>query len=228
MLSMLNPNDNLIAATLSASALWVALLAPFLSACDTQPPAQIDEGVVRADPPPEARPTGETKLRTVYVPAYSHLPPRTKSGDKKFLSVLLSVRNVDSEAAITLTHVDYFDTSGERVRRYLSTSRVLQPLETAEFSVADQDLAGGSGANFLVYWEGPADAHALLTEAVMHGASGSGYFSFASRGVELDRRPQQDLFDAGRERPKTPQGDDEPVADDAGAGEGALYESDSN
>lgn len=151
-----------------------------------QPVPTIDE------PPAEGAPTGGARPRTVYVPAYSHLPARDDR--KHLLSILLSVRNVDSSARITLTHVDYFDTSGHRVRRYLSAPRTLRPLETAEFTVDTLDDAGGSGANFLIYWSGPSDAHPLLTEAIMWAQVGGGYISFTSRGVELDRRPDPAQF----------------------------------
>lgn len=139
--------------------------------------------------PDETRPVepparGENEARTVYVPAYSHL----QSGERRtLLAITLSIRNVDPAASITLTHVDYYDTSGHRVRSYLDAPRVLEPLETAEFFVETLDESGGSGANFLVYWEGPSDAHPLLTETVMFGHTGGGFLSFTSRGVELDR-----------------------------------------
>lgn len=45
------------------------------------------------------------------------------------------MRNIDPAAVVTLTHVDYFDTSGHRVRRYLDQPRTLRPLETAEYWV---------------------------------------------------------------------------------------------
>lgn len=147
------------------------------------------------EPPPEPAATGETRQRTVYVPAYSHLPRGAELNRQSLMAILLSVRNVDPTATITLTHVDYFDTSGHRVRRYLSAPRPLRPLETADFSVATQDDAGGSGANFLVYWEGPSDAHPLLAEAVMWARLGAGHLAFTSRGVELQRRPSSKLFD---------------------------------
>ncbi|MFT5460760.1 MAG: hypothetical protein ACI9K2_007280, partial [Myxococcota bacterium] len=70
----------------------------------------------------------------------------------------------------------------------------LRPLQTAEFIVENQDVVGGSGANFLVYWDGPSDAHPLLTESVQWGHLGAGYISFTSRGVELDRRPDPAAF----------------------------------
>jgi len=175
-------------------------LVVLLAACGTAeaPPTEAvtppDELIEAPEPPTEASPAGANRLRTVYVPAYSHLPRR---GDERrsLLSIMLSVRNVDSRATVRLTHVDYFDTSGHRVRRYLLEPRDLRPLETVEFSVPTTDEAGGSGANFLVYWEGPSDAHPLLTEAVMAGHVGSGPVAFTSRGVELDRRPDPSAFD---------------------------------
>lgn len=157
------------------------------------------------EPPPEAPATGASRLRTVYVPAYSHLPKR--GTQRTLLSILLSVRNVDSSAVVTLTHVDYYDTSGHRVRRYLRKPRRLRPLETAEFSVDVLDEAGGSGANFLVYWEGPAGAHPLLTEAVMVGHLGAGYVGFTSRGVELDRRPDLSRVEAEPDPGSQPRSD---------------------
>jgi len=139
------------------------------------------------EPPPDDPPRGQNRARTVYVPAYSQLV--IDRGRQTRFAVTLSVRNVDPTATITLTHVDYYDTYGHRVRRYLREPRPLRPLETAEYAVETLDDAGGSGANFLVYWEGPSDAHPLLTETVMIGHIGSGYASFTSRGVELERPP---------------------------------------
>lgn len=146
------------------------------------------------EPDVEGPAVGSTRLRTVYVPAYSHVRTGPSSRQRALLSILLSVRNIDTSATVTLTHVDYFDTSGHRVRRYLEAPKALRPLETVEFVVESQDDVGGSGANFLVYWEGPADAHPLLTESVMIGKRGAGFVGFTSRGIELDRRPDAPEF----------------------------------
>lgn len=149
---------------------------------EPEPEAAEEEGY---EPPTEDAPQGPSARRTVYVPAYSHLD--REGGDTILFAITLSVRNVDPSATVELTHVEYFDTSGHRVRRYLREPRALAPLETAEFTVDTFDEAGGSGANFLVYWQGPSDAHPLLTETVMIGHVGTGYVAFTSRGVELDR-----------------------------------------
>jgi len=186
-----------------------------LSACENHPahtPSPTDPATANipaSNPPTESHPTGDVRPRTVYIPAYSNVLRGPEMAARSLLSILLSVRNVDSAATITLTHVDYFDTSGHRVRRYLNAPRRLRPLETAEFTVPTSDRAGGSGANFLVYWEGPSDAHSLLTETVMLGNVGGGYVAFTSRGVELDRRPDKvdfapDLAPMDRPQDETP------------------------
>lgn len=163
-------------------------LAVLLLACGEAPTRTPPEPVEEPDeyaPPAVEEPQGPNTRRTVYVPAYSHLD--REGGNEILFAITLSVRNIDPSATIELTHVEYHDTIGRRVRRYLSEPRRLAPLETAEFTVDTFDEAGGSGANFLVYWQGPSDAHSLLTEAVMIGHVGSGYVAFSSRGVELDR-----------------------------------------
>ena len=193
--------------------LWLILtVALVLPACQEGCVEKAEEPDSQPDPPAEGPATGGPRLRTIYVPAYSHLPRGKQNEQRSLLSVLLSVRNVDATSVITLTHVDYFDTSGRRVRRYLAKPRKLRPLETAEFSVDTFDESGGSGANFLINWEGPSDAHPLLTETVMLGHMGIGFVAFTSRGIELERRPDPSTFvrrdygataaDAGKQPPQ--------------------------
>ena len=166
---------------------WLLLVVLFNAGCGQEAPAPTPQpSATGAEPPAQQPARGETRERTVYVPAYSHLGA-TKT--RALFAITLSVRNIDPTSTITLSHVDYFDTFGHRVRRYLDKPRKLRPLETEEFFVAMADDAGGSGANFLVYWEGPSDAHPLLTEAIMGGFKGAGYTSFTSRGIELAARP---------------------------------------
>jgi len=54
---------------------------------------------------------------------------------------------------------------------------------TVEYIVAQTDVSGGSGANFLVRWTSEAPASPLLVEAVMIGTSAQQGISFTSRGV---------------------------------------------
>ncbi|MEW6658470.1 MAG: DUF3124 domain-containing protein [Thermodesulfobacteriota bacterium] len=62
---------------------------------------------------------------------------------------------------------------------------VLKPLASTRFIVAQSDLRGGSGASFLVQWQGEAKVNPPLPEGVMIGTAGQQGISFTSRGVEI-------------------------------------------
>src|SRR5512137_765169 len=58
-----------------------------------------------------------SKGQTVYVPAYSNV----FSGPKALpfnLATILSIRNTDPVAAITVTATDYYDSNGKLLRNY--------------------------------------------------------------------------------------------------------------
>ena len=127
--------------------------------------------------------------RAVYVPVYSHI--YYDGGRPYLLETTLSIRNVDPNAPIYVSKVDYYDTDGS-----LSTSKVdrlieLRPLQTIEFLIERHDVSGGSGANFIVQWHA-ADkrAHAPLIEAVMVGRSGTNAIAFVRKGEPL---PEHEL-----------------------------------
>lgn len=134
---------------------------------------------------PLATPGSAMSDRLVYVPAYSHI---FAGGNRRImLSITLSVRNVDPSASLRLKHVDYYDTPGHLVRRYLTSPVEIGPLSTLEYAVELFDDAGGSGANFLIGWEAKDGTQPLLAEAVMLGQTSSGSLAFVSRGVAVDK-----------------------------------------
>jgi hypothetical protein len=96
----------------------------------------------------------ETHAGTIYVPAYSRI--RSADTRETRLGVTLSVHNVDPNNSVTLRFVDYFDTGGRRVRRYLERPRPLRPHETTDFFVEVMDETGGVGANFVIGWTAPS------------------------------------------------------------------------
>jgi len=70
---------------------------------------------------------GLSEGQTLYVPAYSHI----YSGNRErpfLLTVTLSVRNIDPKHPITITVVDYYETQGKRLKRFLDTEKALKPL----------------------------------------------------------------------------------------------------
>jgi hypothetical protein len=123
--------------------------------------------------------------QTIYVPCYSHIyhGPKSRPLD---LTVILSVRNTDMHLPLTLTLVDYYDTSGTLVRHKLDKPMLITPLMTVEFMVHQRDTTGGSGANFIVTWSAEEPVNTPIVEAVMISTESSLGVSFRSSGKVLD------------------------------------------
>lgn len=125
-----------------------------------------------------------SKGQTVYVPAYSHI----YSGNREspfLLTVTLSIRNIDLNHQITITAVDFYETQGKFLKKYLDKPVRLGPLESTRYIVPQKDKTGGSGANFLVEWKSEKAANPPIIEAVMIGTQFQQGISFTSRGQAI-------------------------------------------
>jgi hypothetical protein len=93
-----------------------------------------------------------TKGQTVYVPAYSHI----YVGSKKrpfVLAITLSIRNIDLNADITISEVNYYDFKGKLIQSFVEGAPSGNPQDSVRFVIAEDDEGGGSGANFIVKWK---------------------------------------------------------------------------
>ena len=120
----------------------------------------------------------------VYVPVYSHI--YAKGGKPFLLEATLSVRNSDPKEEITIASVRYYDTNGNLIKDYLEKPVLLKPLATAEFLVAQKEIEGGSGANFMVKWVSETKVNQPVIEAVMIGIEGQTSISFVRTGVAIE------------------------------------------
>ena len=124
------------------------------------------------------------KGQKLYIPAYSHI----YSGDREkpfLLTVTLSIRNIDPKNNIRITLVDYYETQGKLVKKYLEKHVTLKPLESIRYVVPERDKTGGSGANFIVEWESDNYVNPPITESIMIGTQTQQGISFTSRGQEI-------------------------------------------
>jgi len=167
-----------------------------------RPPADGDDAA-ETEPEPDGVATG----RSIYVPVYSHV--YDSAGRPIRLSALISIRNVQPDASVRIVRADYYDTSGTKVRGFLTRPRTLRPLETIEVLVKASDTEGGSGANVLVDWDGPEGTRAPLVDVVMQGSTGSPGISFVRTGLALDEDPNPN---AGSSPPSPDVGAREPPA----------------
>lgn len=108
--------------------------------------------------------------QTLYLPVYSHLyhGDLDKTGKPGYtsVSVHVSIRNTDPKTPIKVLSARYFDTQGKPVREFVTAAQTLPPLGTLELFVPRADMAGGSGANFLIAWSAEAPANPPLVEAL--------------------------------------------------------------
>lgn len=135
---------------------------------------------------PRSLPADETTIalsdgQTVYIPAYSHI----YSGDRNkpfLLTVTLSLRNIDPKYTITITKVDYYETHGKLLKKFLDTPFALSPLESVRYIIPEKDKTGGSGANFIVEWQSDKPVNPPIVESIMIGTQSQQGISFTSRG----------------------------------------------
>ena len=122
--------------------------------------------------------------QTIYVPAYSHIYIGNR-GTPYFLTVTLSIRNIDPKKSIRISEVSYYETQGKFLKNFISEPVVLSPLGSTRYIINANDKVGGSGANFIVKWSSKDATNPPIIEAVMIGTQSQQGISFTSRGVPI-------------------------------------------
>ena len=140
--------------------------------------------------PAAAEVLGRWLGQTVYVPVYSHIFADDRYRDRPFLlTATLSVRNTDPERPFTLQRVDYYDSEGALLQRYLEAPITLAPLASTHYIVPESEAKGGAGAKFLIEWQAPAAVNEPIIEAVMIGTKLQQGISFISTGRAIKGTP---------------------------------------
>jgi uncharacterized protein DUF3124 len=122
-----------------------------------------------------------TARGAIYVPAYANI----RAGNRRTrinLSTTLAIHNTSADKPLVIDKIDYFDSAGTLVERFLDAPVALRPFGTIEVFIAADDNRGGSGANFIVSWAGNAPIAEPLAETVMIGVVGTTSYSFVSQG----------------------------------------------
>jgi hypothetical protein len=134
-----------------------------------------------------------SKGQTVYVPVYSHISHGNLDSRGQpmalLLSNMLSIRNTDPTAAITVTAVRYYDTEGKVLREMISQPVKLGPMASTEYFVEHKDKSGGSGANFVVEWTAGKTVNAPIIETVNAFFFGTQSLAFTSPGRPIAPAP---------------------------------------
>lgn len=123
--------------------------------------------------------SGQTYL-SIYSQIYSSKEKRTHS-----LTATVSVRNTNNQDSVYIEKVEYYDTSGALIRKYIDTPIYVAPMETIEIVISEDDLSGGTGANFLFHWKKKQRTPEPFFEAVMISTSGQQGISFTTQGRRI-------------------------------------------
>lgn len=124
---------------------------------------------------------------TVYVSIYSDIYSETK--DVRFLlTATLSIRNTSLTDSIYINDIDYYDTNGELVQRFIEKTVLLKPLQSIDYVIEENDTKGGTGANFIVNWGGKSDQLKPIFQGVMISTNGQQGIAFTTEGVSVSRR----------------------------------------
>jgi hypothetical protein len=117
-----------------------------------------------------------------YLSVYSQIYNQTGKNTTN-LTATVSLRNINTTDTIYIQNAEYFDTNGKSIRKYISESIFISPMETLEIIIDRKDVAGGTGANFHFDWMIPKGANPPLFEALMISTSGKQGISFITTGV---------------------------------------------
>ncbi len=98
------------------------------------------------------------------------------------MTVTLSIRNIDPNHEIEISRVDYYETQGHHLRKFIESPVTLSPLESLRYVIPEKDKSGGSGANFIVEWKSARPVNPPIVESIMIGTQTQQGISFTSRG----------------------------------------------
>lgn len=120
-----------------------------------------------------------------YLSTYSEIYERNEFRTHK-LTATISMKNISSEDSVFITRADYYNTKGEMIRSYLDDPIYIEPLETIEIVIAQEDRQGGTGANFIFEWATKNRENEPLFEAIMISTSGQQGISFTTQGIKRE------------------------------------------
>lgn len=123
--------------------------------------------------------SGETYL-SIYSQIYSSKEKRTHD-----LTATVSARNTNNLDSVYIEKVEYYNTAGKLIKTFIEEPVYIAPMETIEIVLSEDNLKGGTGANFLFYWKKKKRTPEPFFEAVMISTSGQQGISFTTQGRRI-------------------------------------------
>lgn len=160
-----------------------------LIACNQPTPKEDlkkNNGIFRVDAI-DKLPENLTFFDTTYVPIYSDIYTQTTNIQIN-LTATLSLRNTSFKHSIYISEVDYYNSAGELDKNFTKQPIELKPMQSIEYVIEEDDISGGTGANFIIVWASKSEQVNPLFEAIMISTQNRQGISFTSRGVSISNR----------------------------------------
>lgn len=126
------------------------------------------------------------KTEMVYIPIYSDIY-YLDSKHTFSLTATLSIRNTSFKDSVYIFSIDYYNSGGNKVRRYNESTMLVKPMESVEFVVENKDDTGGVGANFVVEWAAKPGSQRPYFQGIMIGTTGQQGISFTTEGIVIQQ-----------------------------------------
>jgi len=123
----------------------------------------------------------------IYVPIYSDIYV-DQQNQTSLLAATLSIRNTSYGDSLFISKIDYFNTEGTLVRRYIDRTISIPPMGTVNYVIEKDDDTGGPGANFIVDISSQNIDCKPLIQAVMIGQTGNKGFAFSTDGYSVKKK----------------------------------------
>ena len=122
----------------------------------------------------------------IYVPIYrSFYQIYGSTRDTYSLTSTACLHNTDPKQAIKVLCIDYYDSSGKLVKKYLDAPITIKPWNSKEITIQPSTEQEDFGANLIIRWKSDHPANSPLVEVLMTGQVLNRGVSFTTRGVEV-------------------------------------------
>jgi hypothetical protein len=128
---------------------------------------------------------GEVKLikgQTIYVPCYTSFMSGSHADSHAFeAKPTVFIHNTDQKNPINIVRIDFYNTDGKLVEKYLQQPKKLNANASTRINVKEL-LKGeeGSGAHFIIQWQAENRVVEPLVQTWFVGAVGTRGYSYTS------------------------------------------------
>jgi len=122
------------------------------------------------------------KGQTLYVPCYTSVMTGSRADSHSFeAKPTVYIHNTDQNNPLTIVRMDFYDTDGKLVEKYLQQPRQLNPNSSMRINMREL-IKGekGAGAHFIIQWQAENKVVEPLLQTWFVGAVGNRGYSFTS------------------------------------------------